>query len=385
MVDITFLFLFYCLLILLLLKFELPISGPLPTNPIKVSTMSSISHTILTSTSTTTTSTTTTTTSASTTSAVTSSITTKPQTTVPITSQPTTVPPIPPTTTLSPGLTTVTTRPPVTLQPTRPVVTMPLTSETTVMKTLKIAARDEDVIVVTQGDTKVATVTPKVVMAAELLPVTAVNQEPVIALMIPDTSPQMVVTESLRREAEGDLPVTAPAVLPLPSPLPTEHSELELTQTPSLVAPTENTRTQGPGVFSEVLPWPEEVDAEEEDKLENEGATFSAAVVLSGDGEVDRVATSYPNLLDIDSGMDFQYDAADDLLMVSSATRLSASLSSPPLLLFLSKLQFEPFTLCLDFLPAAVELKMKTSSGLTLVTAARLMLLFKCFPHINDY
>ncbi|XP_008319214.1 plexin-B1 isoform X2 [Cynoglossus semilaevis] len=310
--------------------FELPISAPLPTNPIKVSTMSSISHTILTSTSTTTTSTTTTTTSASTTSAVTSSITTKPQATVPITSQPTTVPPIPPTTTLSPGLTTVTTRPPVTLQPTRPVVTMPLTSETTVMKTLKIAARDEDVIVVTQGDTKVATVTPKVVMAAELLPVTAVNQEPVIALMIPDTSPQMVVTESLRREAEGDLPVTAPAVLPLPSPLPTEHSELELTQTPSLVAPTENTRTQGPGVFSEVLPWPEEVDAEEEDKLENEGATFSAAVVLSGDGEVDRVATSYPNLLDIDSGMDFQYDAADDLLMGDEGSFVNWGASACP-------------------------------------------------------
>lgn len=44
---------------------------------------------------------------------------------------------------------------------------------------------------------------------------------------------------------------------------------------------------------------------------ENDTTAFSAATVLSGDGEFDHASPGYPHLLDVDSETDYHYDMAD--------------------------------------------------------------------------
>lgn len=100
--------------------------------------------------------------------------------------------------------------------------------------------------------------------------------------------------------------------------------------------PTQDIDAGRPGADSEVLLWPdEEVDVHAEGAVqsENDTATFSAATVLSGDGEVDHAPPSYPRLLDTDSELDYQYDQADIFLPVSSAVSLLLLSSSSTLLL----------------------------------------------------
>uniref|UniRef100_A0AAY4E0S8 Plexin-B1 n=1 Tax=Denticeps clupeoides TaxID=299321 RepID=A0AAY4E0S8_9TELE len=93
-----------------------------------------------------------------------------------------------------------------------------------------------------------------------------------------------------------------------------------ITNTPSL--PSEVVAQSNGGVVTdmEVLQLPRE-KVEEVGKEEvpgNETATsFSAATVLSGDGESDHSPPTYPRLLHTDSEMDYQYDSGDEGSSVS--------------------------------------------------------------------
>ncbi|XP_035487419.2 plexin-B1 isoform X2 [Scophthalmus maximus] len=316
--------------------FELPTSAPSPTKSIKVITTPSTTTAAPTSTTMTTTTTPSTTTTAT---VATTTTTTSAPVTVPSNHEPTTptTPTDPPTTTRSPELTTPpTTLPPqlaATLPPTTAAPTLPPTPETTTRKEEETEAGE--LVVATHSDTIVAATT--VVMGAtELVPVTMANGvsgdlDPAMPLMIPDTSSLEVVTElppSDTQEAEGALSLAEPPTIasfgfPLPTPFPVgkpDDSEpflyLDLTQAPILM-PTQDIDAGRPGADSEVLLWPdEEVDVHAEGAVqsENDTATFSAATVLSGDGEVDHAPPSYPRLLDTDSELDYQYDQADIFL-----------------------------------------------------------------------
>uniref|UniRef100_A0A4W6EBF0 Plexin-B1 n=1 Tax=Lates calcarifer TaxID=8187 RepID=A0A4W6EBF0_LATCA len=193
--------------------------------------------------------------------------------------------------------------------------------------------KNRELVVVTQSNTKGAAVTPSVVMvAAELVPVTMADGlsgdlEPAMPLMIPDFSLE-VVTDSPHTdtdEAEGTLSPTGHPTLassgfppltliPVGKPATSEPSlYLDLTQTP-IPMPTHGTDAESPGTDPEVLLWSkEEVDdhAKVAVQSENDTTTFSAATVLSGDGDVDHTPPSY-HLLDIDSELDYQYDPGDE-------------------------------------------------------------------------
>ncbi|KAG7493073.1 plexin-B1-like isoform X1, partial [Solea senegalensis] len=309
--------------------FNLPTSAPYPTKPIKVITTPSTTTaapTTTTMTTTTTPPTTTETVTTTTTTTTTTATTTEAPVTVATTPEPTThtVPTSPPTTPTSPELTTLPTLP-TTFLP-QPVATLAPTTAAPIMSPPpEVTTRNEEetkageqVVDVTQSDTTVATVTPTLVMATELVPVTTADLEPVIPLMIPDTSPLEVMTESPpgdTQEAEGELSLSEP---------PTPGSS-------GLPLPTQDTPTGGPDADPEVLLWPNgDVDADADFQLENDTATFSAATVLSGDGEVDHPAPSYPHLLDTDSELDYQYDPTDGFLPGDEGSYVSWGSSACP-------------------------------------------------------
>lgn len=174
-------------------------------------------------------------------------------------------------------------------------------------------------------------------VATELVPVTmADGLDPVMPLIISDSTPLEESPRSDTQEAGGTLslaepPTTVWSGFPLPTPFPLDNPEdsepslyLELTQTPRPM-PTEDTQTESvsPSTDPVVLPGLNEdvgVHAEGAVQSENDTATFSAATVLSGDGEAEP--PSYPRLLDTDSEQDYQYDSADAFLPVSSAVSL---------------------------------------------------------------
>lgn len=296
---------------------------------------------------------TTTTPSTTTTATLPTTTTTTAPVTVAPTQEPTTPPKptAPPTTTISPELTNPSTilspQPATTLSPTTAALTTPPPPEGITRKAEGTEAGE--LVVVTQSNTKGAAVTPSVVMvAAELVPVTMADGlsgdlEPAMPLMIPDFSLE-VVTDSPHTdtdEAEGTLSPTGHPTLassgfppltliPVGKPATSEPSlYLDLTQTP-IPMPTHGTDAESPGTDPEVLLWSkEEVDdhAKVAVQSENDTTTFSAATVLSGDGDVDHTPPSY-HLLDIDSELDYQYDPADAVLPVSSAT--SFGLLWPP-------------------------------------------------------
>ncbi|XP_070759639.1 plexin-B1 [Enoplosus armatus] len=337
--------------------FKLPTSAPPTIKPLKVITTPTTTTAALTTTTMTTTTITTTTTTIATTT------TTATPVTVATTQEPTTppAPTIPPSTTTSPEPTT----PPTTLPPqpastlpsTTPAPTTPLPPEVTTGEEEETEAGE--LAVVTQSDTQSAAVTPSVVVeAAELVPVTMAeglngDLDPVMPLIVPphdpDSSPPEVVTESPpsnTQEAEGALslaepPTPAPSGFPLPTPFPVSEPEgsepslnLDLTET-STPMPTQDSQTEAgsPGTDPEVLLWPkEEVDVHAESAVqsENDTATFSAATVLSGDGEVDHAPPSYPHLLDTDSELDYQYDPADAFLPGDEGSYVSWGSSACP-------------------------------------------------------
>uniref|UniRef100_A0A674CSA0 Plexin-B1 n=1 Tax=Salmo trutta TaxID=8032 RepID=A0A674CSA0_SALTR len=153
----------------------------------------------------------------------------------------------------------------------------------------------------------------------------------------PETSPLEVVTASPPQELDKALSLAEPPMevqptpvsYPLPAPFPLGEPvdsdlpfHLDLTEAPSPL-PLDHlhpTDAEGHGPEQEVLLWPrEEVEEEAEDTaVENDtSTTFSAASVLSGDGEAaDHFlsGSAYPQLLDADSELDYQYDSSDTFL-----------------------------------------------------------------------
>ncbi|XP_073324137.1 plexin-B1 [Pagrus major] len=331
--------------------FKLPTSAPPTSKPIKVITTPTTTMAAMTTTTTTTPTTTTrTTTSAA-------------PVTVATTQEPTTppAPTTPPTTTTSPETTTS----PTTLPP-QPASSLPSTTPApTTAPPPEVTTWQEgeseagQLAVVTQSDTEVAAATPSApTVGMELLPVTVADGlsgdlEPVMPLTVPphdpDSSPLELVTElpsSDTHEAEGALSLAEPPTqatfdFPLPTPFPVgETGETELSlhldviQTPT-PAPTQGSQTEAgsPGGDPEVLLWPKEeteVHAESAVQPENDTATFSAATVLSGDGEVDHAPPSYPHLLDTDSELDYQYDQADGFLPGDEGSFVSWGSSACP-------------------------------------------------------
>uniref|UniRef100_A0A4W5MVT0 Plexin-B1 n=1 Tax=Hucho hucho TaxID=62062 RepID=A0A4W5MVT0_9TELE len=122
----------------------------------------------------------------------------------------------------------------------------------------------------------------------------------------PETSPLEVVTASPLQELDEALTLAKPPmeVQPTTEPLP----------------PTE---AEGQGAEPEVFLWPREEVEEETEGTAAENDTsvaFSAATVLSGDGEAAEHSPStsaYPRLLDADSKLDYQYDSGDEGSLVS--------------------------------------------------------------------
>lgn len=159
------------------------------------------------------------------------------------------------------------------------------------------------------------------------MPVTVTDGlDPVMPLIISDSTPLEESPHSDTQEAGGTLslaepPTTVWSDFPLPTPFPLDKQEdsepslyQELTQTPR-PTPTEDTQTEAVSLAAdpEVLPGlDEDVGAVQS---ENDTTTFSAATVLSGDGEAEP--PSYPRLLDTDSELDYHYDSADAFLPVS--------------------------------------------------------------------
>lgn len=337
-----------------LTQFKLPTSAPPTTKPNKVITTFPTTTAALTTTTTTVTTTTiaTTTTAAPLTVATTQEPTTPP------------APTTPPTTTINPEPTT----PPTTLPP-QPAGTLPSTTPApTTLPPPGVTTRKEketkegELIVFTQSDTEDAEATPSVVIGAmDFVPVTIADGvsgdvDPVMPLIIPpqesDSTSLEVETESPpsdTQEAEGALSLTEPPTpassdFPLPTPFPVSEPEdsetsiyMNLTQTPTSM-PRQDSQTEAGSPGTKPGRPKEEMDIHVESavQLENDTATFSAATVLSGDGEVDHAPSSYPQLLDTDSELDYQYDPADTFLPVSSAASLLLlHLLLPLLLLFL--------------------------------------------------
>lgn len=192
--------------------------------------------------------------------------------------------------------------------------------------------------VVTSGFEASPTVTTSAINAAPDAVVPSENLDPAMPLFIPPPDPDsstldMVTAWSPRtpHEAKGALSMVEASASPsevtaLSTPFPVvEPVDSEpfqhLTQPPS----------PGPSQYSQIetgrqhpnpkvpLWTPEETDVPTESALQpgNDTASFSAATLLSGDGEIDHTPQSYPHLLGPDSDLDYQYDPADGFLPVS--------------------------------------------------------------------
>lgn len=296
------------------------------------------------------------------------------------TATPTTPPTTPTTATTTTTTTTTTTAAPITIattkelatptlshtstshEPTHPGTTLPTQPPTLPPSTspgLEVTTRKEEESeaseTVTHSDLEDAVATQSVTMAtAELMPVTVADGlsgdlDPIVPLMIPDSSPPEVVTAlppSKRQVAKEALTLAEAPTMVVPGfPPPTlfhmgepADSEpslyLDLTQTPTLV-PLQDLHTEAGSLAadSEVPLWPKEAENYTEGAVqaENDTATFSAATVLSGDGEVDRMSQSYPpQLLNTDSELDYQYDSADGFLPGDEGSYVSWGSSACP-------------------------------------------------------
>uniref|UniRef100_A0A8B9LS65 Sema domain-containing protein n=1 Tax=Astyanax mexicanus TaxID=7994 RepID=A0A8B9LS65_ASTMX len=108
-------------------------------------------------------------------------------------------------------------------------------------------------------------------------------------------SPVTVVADS---ELDGILAPTESPALPSDPPIQAEEK----------VIVTE------PQVFQVHQEEAEDVDLDVEDVgvAENDTTSFSAATVLSGDGDPDQATPTFPRLLDEDSNLDYQYDQQGD-------------------------------------------------------------------------
>ncbi|XP_061793817.1 plexin-B1 isoform X1 [Nerophis lumbriciformis] len=298
--------------------FKLPTSAPPTAKTVKVNTTPSTTTTTAMPTTTTTISTvapTTTTATVATTTTTTPALTTQELTTLPkITTNPTPI---------DPQLSS-------TLAITEPApLTFPPADTSTTGKDVG------EVEFITQSTLKDAQVTA----SADLAPVTTgVDLKPVMPLVIPTSDPLEVTTDLPNtREPDGTwtsvyllTPTWSSSSLPTPfSPAISESSlSLDPTQAPTPVPPLDSqTKSQSRDTESDVL------GSEEEDSMpavlaENDTATFSAATVLSGDGEVDHASPAYHHL--VDTELDYQYDPADAFLPGDEGSFVSWGSSACP-------------------------------------------------------
>ncbi|XP_056157329.1 plexin-B1 [Lampris incognitus] len=354
--------------------FKLPTSAPPTSKTIRVTNAPTTTTLNPTTTPLPTTTMTTPTTIASTTTAT---ATTKAPTTIAITQAPTTQslattlpattspePTAPPSTTLPPQPPTT---PAHTTIPPPEVATEEMEEQTKTAELVVLSESDVDGVPVTAVDAEIAQVT-------ESAPVTAADdRQPFIPLMIPAMEPpplEVVTDSSSTQEAEEVLTLEEPPTdatqgfsgysLPTPFPLgePAESEpafHLDLTQAPSPLPPQEaqpytEAGSQSPDSNLDVHAVPkEEVDNNSEISAgENDTATFSAATVLSGDGEEDHAPPAYPRLLDADSELDYQYDMAEAFLPGDEGSYVSWGSSACPCV---EKVQGSPL------LPVKVERK----------------------------
>lgn len=158
--------------------------------------------------------------------------------------------------------------------------------------------------------------------------------DPAMPLFIPPPDPDFstpdVVTARTPHEAKGALGmVETPGATTRSTPFPAVEAAdsepfLDLTQPPG-PGPSQQSHieTGREDRHPEVsLRTPEETDVTTESAHQpgNDTASFSAATLLSGDGEIDHPPQSYPHVLGPDSDLDYLYDPADGFLPVSLAS-----------------------------------------------------------------
>ncbi|XP_028301616.1 plexin-B1 isoform X2 [Gouania willdenowi] len=330
--------------------FKLPISSQPTIKAVKVMTIGTSTKPATTTTLTTVT-------------AITTHSTTIITSTPPATSTPTPTPtvasiqmlsPLPPST---PPTTFISLEPSVPLIPLHPEPTSILSLTTaspqylTVEGTIESKASE---LALTQEHSEKNVVTSSVLMTAPaLVPVTASSGpgediKPVTPLIIPDSYPQEVHTESLitsTYEMEGASGlIEPPTISSYGFPLPTAFSQgdtadsepplhLDFPQTASLPTTlSAHFEEESLDIKHELLLSPEEEFNHTENSilLENDTASFSSATVLSGDGEVNRDYPRYSHLLGTDLELDYQYDPAEIFLSQDESSFISWGSSACP-------------------------------------------------------
>uniref|UniRef100_A0A4W4E109 Plexin-B1 n=1 Tax=Electrophorus electricus TaxID=8005 RepID=A0A4W4E109_ELEEL len=131
------------------------------------------------------------------------------------------------------------------------------------------------------------------------------------------TAARQELSETAATDAESD-GVSRMAPTESPALPPDLHARLEDTAV--------HNGTQVPRLPQEVLEVKDVVTAD------NDTTAFSAATVLSGDGDLDHASPAYPRLLDTDSELDYQYDMGSLLSWGASACPCVEKVQGSPLL-----------------------------------------------------
>ncbi|XP_053539634.1 plexin-B1 isoform X2 [Ictalurus punctatus] len=311
-------------------NFKVPTPSPPPSTPVRITTVT-LKHALFTTTPptkppvtttapTTTTTTTTPTTQATATTTPVATTTTAPTTT----STPTTLPVIPGPTTapIIPMLPT----PPSQITTTTPSAsTLPVLKERTSEEILLASETEAEAlseaksVVITISSLDTGTKTEPSLVAAEDQRLPSASPSQVVVLLFPEEVTPLAEPETNAPELPSS-PQIVEESPPLAEP-PTETRKVTRTESPETVVTDSKPdilylRPTVPAVLPSDLPVPSDKDGpevlqEELSMAENDTTTFSAAAVLSGDGELDHASPSYLRLLDVDSETDYQYDMAD--------------------------------------------------------------------------
>ncbi|KAF4079115.1 hypothetical protein AMELA_G00189360 [Ameiurus melas] len=311
-------------------NFKVPTPSPSPSTPVRITTVT-LKHELLTTTPptkppvtttapTTTTTTTTPTTQATTTTTPVATTTTAPATT----STPTTLPVIPGPTT-APIIPLLPTPPSQITTTTLSASTLPVLKERTSEEILLASETEAEAlseaksVVITISSLDTGTKTEPSLVAAEDQQLPSASPSQAVVLLFPEE-----VTPLVEPETNAPALPSSPQIVedshPLAEP-PTETRNVTRTESPETVVTDSKPDIlylwpTVPAVLPSDLPVRSEKDApevlqEELSMAENDTTTFSAAAVLSGDGELDHASPGYLRLLDVDSETDYQFDMAD--------------------------------------------------------------------------
>lgn len=322
-------------------QFHLPTPSPPPVIPVRVTTVTQkhVLHTTLPPTKppappTTTAPTTTTTATTPTTQATTTATSVPTTTTAPATtSTPTTLATIPEPT-IAPTIPMLPTPPSQITTTTPSASTLPVLKEHSSEELLIASETDAEalseaksvVITMSSLDTEKETEAPLIISAAEDQQLTTESPSQTEALLLPEEVPPLVepVTDAPALPSSPQVVEESP---PLAEP-PTETQTMSQSEAPETVVADSKPDilyllTTVPAVLPSDLPVHSKKEADETElemlKLpleevgvaENDTTAFSAATVLSGDGELDHASPDYPRLLDVDSETDYNYYMAD--------------------------------------------------------------------------